>query len=479
MANDASPSANKISEPIAVAVATIGTVMLMLDISVVNTALNDIASDLDASLGDLQWVVDAYTLPLAAIVLTAGSIADRFGRRKLFLIGMVVFTVASGLCAAAPGIDSLNAARTLQGVGGALLFATALALISEATPTEEQRAKALGIFGAAIGASFAIGPFVGGVLTDWFGWRGIFVINLPIGVATLWLAMKVRESRDPKARKVDVPGQIALIGGLYLLVYALLRGNPEGWDSGKVLGSLIGAGLLLIAFLVIETRSAEPMLPLGLFRQRRFAGPQVIVIGVAATFFAGFLYMTLYLQWIVGLSPIETGLAYLPTTILVFFVSGATAVLMTKFSPALLATIGLVACGAGLVIFAMTIEVGSEWTVILPGLLIGGLGIGLVNPTGSALALEALPSEQSGLASGVNDTFRQTGVAVGIAALGVFVPAAGPFGGTTPEEFVSGVQDAFVFAAVIAFICAIGSALLLLRGNPDEITEQEVPAEAS
>lgn len=454
------------SSGVAIAVACIGTVMLMLDISVVNTALNDIRDDLDTGLSGLQWVVDAYTLPLAAVVLTAGSIADRFGRRRLFLWGMIVFTAASVLCGVAPGIETLVAARALQGVGGAILFATALALISEATPSPEQRAKALGIFGAAIGAAFAIGPFIGGLLTDWFGWRAIFLINLPIGIATVLLALRVVESRDPQARKVDVPGQLALIGGLFLLIFALLRGNPEGWDSGKVVASLIGAAVLLVGFVVIELRSREPMLPLALFRNRHFAGPQVIVFGVAATIFAVFLYMTLYLQGILGLSPIETGVAYLPATVLIFFVSGAAAFLMTRISPALLATIGLVLVSAGLLVMAMTTEVDSSWTAILPGLLIGGVGIGLVNPTGSALALEALPPEQSGLASGANDMFRQTGVAVGIAGLGVFVPAAGPYG-TNPQDYVDGVHNAFVAAAILAMMCAIGTGLLLLRRKPE------------
>jgi EmrB/QacA subfamily drug resistance transporter len=464
------------SKGLAIAVACIGTVMLMLDISVVNTALNDIRGDLDTGLSGLQWVVDAYTLPLAAVVLTAGSIADRFGRRRLFLWGMAAFTAASALCGAAPGIEALVGARTIQGVAGAVLFATALALISEATPTTEERAKALAIFGASIGASFAIGPFIGGVLTDWFGWRAIFWINVPIGVLTLVLALKVIESRDPNARKVDLPGQLALIGGLFFLIFALLRGNAEGWESGRVITSLVAAGVLLVGFVVIEHVSREPMLPLGLFRQRRFAGPQVIVFGIAGSIFAAFLYMTLYLQGVLGLSPIETGVAYLPTTVLVFFVSGGTAALMTKFSPEILSIVGLVLISAGMVVFTLTTDVDSEWTAILPGLLLAGVGMGLVNPTGSALALDALPPEQSGLASGANDTFRQTGVAVGIAWLGTFVPAEGPYV-SNPQEYVDGVHNAFIAAAIFALLCAVGAAFLLLGRTPEVEDEGELVAQ--
>jgi EmrB/QacA subfamily drug resistance transporter len=453
---------------ISIAVACIATVMLMLDISVVNTALQDISKGLHTGLSGLQWVIDAYTLPLAAVVLTAGSIADTFGRRRLFVQGMAVFTAASALCAAAPGIETLIAARAVQGLGAAVLFATALALISEATPTPESRAKALGVFGAAIGASFAIGPFIGGALTQWVSWRAIFWINVPIGILTLVLVRRVHESRDPNARRVDLPGQVALIVGLFLLVFGLLRGNDDGWSSAKVVGSLVGAGVFLIAFVVVEARSREPMLPLSLFRQRTFTGPQILVFGIASTFFAGFLYATLYLQGVVGLSPIRTGLAYLPGTFLVFVVSGATAALMTKIKPAVLATVGLVLIAAGMLVMTMTTHVDSGWSAILPGLLIASVGCGLVNPAGSALALEALPPAQSGLASGANDTFRQTGVAVGIAWLGTFVPAGGPFG-TDPESYVNGVHHAFVAATVLALACAIGTGALLIGRQKDTV----------
>jgi len=469
-------SGTKPSSGIAIAVATIGTVMLMLDISVVNTALSDMASGLDTELSGLQWVIDAYTLPLAAVVLTSGSIADRFGRKRLFVYGMVIFTAASALCGAAPGIETLVTARAIQGLGGAILFATALALISEATPTQEERAKALGIFGAAIGGAFAIGPFIGGSLTELFGWRAIFLINVPIGLITLAMATRVTESRDPKARKVDVPGQLALIGGLFLLVFALLRGNEDGWGSTKVVASLVGAGLLLVAFVAIEHRSKEPMLPLTLFRQAKFTGPQVLVFGIAASFFAAFLYATLYLQGVVGLSPIKTGLAYLPGTALVFVVSGATAVLMQKIAPAVLAAVGLVLIAGGLLVMTWTTEANSGWSAILPGLLLASVGTGLVNPTGSALALDALPPEQSGLASGANDTFRQTGVAVGIAWLGTFIPAGAPFVGSK-QEFVDGMHNAFAAAAILALVCAIGTAVLLIGRSAEIGTDLEAEAE--
>src|SRR5262245_35378826 len=373
-----------------VVAACLATAMLMLDISVINTALTNIADGLDTGLSGLQWVVDAYTIPLAATVLTAGAIADRVGRRLLFLIGLAVFTASSALCGAAPGIGILVGARAIQGLGASLMFATALALISQVTPKREDRVKALAAYGAAIGASFALGPFIGGGLTELFGWRAIFLVNVPIGAAVIWITyLRVAEGRDPTPRRIDLPGQITLIGGLFLLVLALLRGNEDGWGSTGIIAALVGAAALLTAFVVVEERSREPMLPLRLLSQRRFAGPQVAVFAIASSFFAVFLYTTLYLQSVLGMSPIETGLVYLPGTFLVFVISGMTAQFGAKYSAAKIAVAGLALICAGMLSMLST-GVDSKWTVLLPGFLLASLGTGLFNPTGSQLALQAL-----------------------------------------------------------------------------------------
>src|SRR4051794_6944447 len=267
-----------------IAVACLATVMLMLDISVVNTALSHIADDLDTGLSGLQWVVDAYTLPLAATVLTAGVLADRSGRRRAFAIGLVLFSASSAACGLAPDIGWLIASRAVQGLGASILFATALALIAQVSPTGEQRARALAAYGASIGAAFAIGPFVGGALVSGLGWRAIFLINVPLGVAALWIALRnVAETRDPRARGVDVPGQVTLIGGLFLVVLALLRGNDDGWGSTAIVAAGAGGVALLVAFAAIELRAREPMLPLGLLRDRTFAGAQVAVFAIAGS----------------------------------------------------------------------------------------------------------------------------------------------------------------------------------------------------
>jgi EmrB/QacA subfamily drug resistance transporter len=444
-----------------IAVACLATAMLMLDISVINTALSKIASGLDTGLSGLQWVVDAYTIPLAATVLTAGAIADRLGRRKLFLLGVTIFTASSALCGAASGIEVLVGARAIQGLGASMMFATALALISQVTPDPKDRVNALAAYGAAIGASFALGPFIGGSLTELLGWRAIFLVNVPIGAAVLWITYRsVAEGRDPTPRRIDLPGQLTLIGGLFLLILALLRGNNDGWGSVGIVAALVGAAVLLIGFVIIEARSREPMLPLRLLSDRRFAGPQVAVFAIAASFFAVFLYLTLYLQTVLGLSPIQTGLVYLPGTFLVFVVSGMTAQFGAKYSPAVIASIGLALVGAGLA-GMLVIGVDSSWTAIIPGLLVTSLGTGLFNPTGSALALNALPHEQSGLAAGANDTFRQAGVAVGIAALGTLVPQGAALGGNL-QSYVDGLHHALIASAALALVGAVTTAWLLL-----------------
>ena len=456
-----------------IVVACLATAMLMLDISVINTALSSIAHGLDTGLSGLQWVVDAYTLPLAATVLTAGAIADRLGRRKLFLIGLALFTAMSALCGAASGIGMLVASRAVQGLGAAVMFATALALISQVTPTSQARVRALAAYGIAIGASFAIGPFVGGALTALFGWRAIFLINVPIGAVVLWVTYRhVGEGRDPAPRRIDWPGQAMLIAGLFLLVLALLRGNDDGWGSSGIVGCLIGAAVLLGAFALLQQRSREPMLPLGLFRQRQFAGPQIAVFSIAASFFAVFLYTTLYLQTVLGLSAIETGLVYLPGTSLVFIVSGLTAQFGQKIAAAKLASVGLALVAAGLALM-LVIQDDSSWTAIIPGLLVVRVGTGLFNPTGSELALRALPHEQSGLAAGTNDTFRQTGVAVGIAALGTLVPAGAALGGD-PSSYVEGLHHALLAAAILAGAGATATAWLLIP-LPERVAEDVAP----
>ena len=397
---------------------SIATFMLLLDITVVNTALPSIEEDLDASFTDLQWVVDAYALALAAVVLTAGSLADRLGRRLIFVAGLGIFSLASLLCGLAPDPTFLNIARGLQGIGGAAMFAVSLALIAQDFESGRDRGKAMGIYGATIGVAVAVGPLVGGALVDSLGWEWIFFVNVPIGAAAIAMTLaKVRETRDPAASGVDWAGLVTFSASLFMLVLALLRGNDEGWGSALILGLLGGAAILMAAFIAVERRAADPMLPLGLFANRSFAGVQVAAFGVSASMFALFLYLTLYLQNYLGHTALEAGLRYLPVTVISFFLSGVGGALLSRVPARAMLGAGLAMTGIGLTLMS-GVDAGDGWTTLLAGFLVAGAGVGLLNPVIADVAVSVVPREQSGMASGINDTFRQVGVSVGIAAWG-------------------------------------------------------------
>jgi EmrB/QacA subfamily drug resistance transporter len=401
---------------------SVATFMLLLDITVVNVALPSIRDDLGASFTDLQWVVDAYALTLAALVLTAGSLADRLGRRRLFAAGLAIFSVASLLCALAPDPTFLNLARALQGIGGAAMFAVSLALVAQEFPAGRERGTAMGIYGASIGVAVAVGPLVGGALTDSLGWESVFYLNVPVGLAAIAVTyLKLRESRDPNATRVDWAGVATFSAALFLLVLALVRGNDEGWGSTLIVSLFAGAGALLAAFVAIERRVAEPMLPLGLFKRPSFTGVQLAAFAISGSAFALFLYLTLYLQNYLGYSPLEAGVRYLPITIASFILAPVAGMLLSRVPARVMLSVGLGAAGIGLLLMS-GIEAGSEWTTLLGGFLVLGAGAGLLNPVIADVAVSVVPKERSGMAAGINDTFRQVGVAVGIAVWGaIFV----------------------------------------------------------
>jgi len=442
------------------AVVCAATMMLMLDIAVVNTALSRIAEDLNTGLSGLQWVVDAYTLALASVVLTAGSLADRLGRRRMFTIGLSLFTAASGLCALANDIVFLNTARAVQGIGAAIMFAVSLALLAHAYPNAKERAGALAAYGATIGASFAIGPLAGGLLTSGLDWQWIFLVNIPIGLACIYITRTyVSESRDPNAHGVDWAGQVTLTAGLFLLVLALLRGNEDGWGSTLIVAELIGAAVALVAFVSVELRVKQPMLPMHFFRNSSFTGAQLTAFAISASFFAIFLYVTLYLQQILGLSAIEAGLVYLPGTLIMLVVSGATAQLGSKVSARTMISVGLGLVAVGMGLFMLAGE-NSSWTITLPGFLVASIGTGLFNPALTNVALSSVPQDQSGVAAGVNDTARQAGIAVGVAALGALIPAEHAFGGDA-GAYVAGMHDALLAGGILAAVGALAGWFLI------------------
>ena len=436
------------------------TFMLLLDITIVNVALPDIQKDLGSSFSDLQWVVDAYALMLASLLLTAGSLGDILGRRLVFAGGLVLFTAASLTCALASSPLFLNLSRGAQGVGGAILLATSLALIAQAFQGRE-RGTAFGIWGATIGFAVAVGPLVGGALTEYLGWQWIFYINLPIGIFTLIVTLlRVPEAYQRFGASIDWPGVATWTASLFLLVFALIRGNDEGWSSPQILGLFAGWAALLVAFVLIERAQEYPMLELRLFRIPTFTGGAIVAFTIAASMFAMFLYLTLYLQNVLGISPLGTGLRFLPLSMISFFVAAAAGPLSERFPVRLFLGGGLVVTGIALVLM-QGLSDASRWTALLPGFCLAGVGIGLVNPPLASASVGVVEPRMSGMASGISNTFRQVGVATGIAGLGAIFQAHVT---STVQDDLRGVPG--VDATQIAHAVASGSAKQAIAAAP-------------
>ena len=392
------------------------TFMLLVDLMVVQVALPTIQRQVGGSFTDLQWVIDAYALTLAAFILAFGSAADRFGRRRVFVTGVAVFTIASLLCGMAASVEFLIAARALQGVGGGAMFATALALIGQEFEGRE-RGKAIAVWGATVGFASAVGPLLGGSVTDVVGWRWIFLLNIPVGVVTIVLALRTANVCDPDAKRLDWMGLVTFSGSLFLLMLGLVRGNDVGWSSMPTVSLLLGSLMLMVAFVAVERRQPRPMLDLALFRRPAFVGVSASTLAIGAGLFAALPFLTLYLQNDLGYSPLEGGLCLLPGTVMCFVVPLATRAWTEKLPAGLVLGVALATTAAGL--FAMHgLTVESTWTALVPGLLLAGTGVGFANPAIARIALGVVPPQRAGMASGINNTFRVGGIAVGVAALG-------------------------------------------------------------
>jgi EmrB/QacA subfamily drug resistance transporter len=399
-----------------VAVCT-GVFMLLLDITIVNVALPDIQGDLDASLSDLQWVIDAYALSLAALLLTAGSLADLYGRRRVFVIGTVLFTLGSILCGAAPTIDFLTYSRAAQGIGGAAMFATALALLGTAYSGRD-RGVAFGAFGATTGVAVAIGPVLGGVLVSGLNWRWIFFVNLPICLVALAITLaKVRESHDPRAGRPDWLGFVTFTLGLGALVYGLIEAGRSSWGDSTVVTSFVVSAVMLAAFVVAQLVQEHPMFDLGLLRKPTFTGGLVAAFGISASVFSLLTYLVIYLQNVLGYSAVETGVRVLVLSGAIFVASAVAGRLTAQVSARWLIGPGFLVLGVGLVLLT-GIQPDSSWTHLVPGLVVCGIGIGFINPPLASTAVGVVTPDRAGMASGVNSTFRQVGIATGIATLG-------------------------------------------------------------
>jgi len=460
---------------------SIATFMLLLDITVVNVALPDIQRDLHASLSSLQWVVDAYSLMLAVFLLTAGSLGDRLGRRRVFSLGLGIFTFASFLCGIAGDPTLLNLARGLQGIGGAAMFATSLALIGQEFHGRD-RAMAFGVWGAVVGGAVAIGPLVGGLITEHLGWEWIFFVNIPIGaIAILLTEVRLANVAAQDPERIDLPGLATFSGAVFLLIFGLIRGNPDGWASATIIASLAGSVALLLAFVAIEARSDHPMLELGLFRKPAFNGVSAVAFGLSGGMFAMFLYLTIYMQGVLDFSPLETGLRFLPLTVLSFIVSPISGNLSHRVPIRILLGVGLGLVGVGLILMH-GLDADSDISSLLPGFLIAGIGIGTVNPNIGQAAIAVVPAAKAGMGSGINTTFRQLGIATGVAALGAvfqaqvdsklstllpnapsgFAEAVSSSGSRAAAGFAPPGQRAdFVHAAKVAFVSGFNEIILI------------------
>jgi EmrB/QacA subfamily drug resistance transporter len=469
-------------------VVCVAVFMLLLDITVVNVALPNIENELHTSFTELQWVVDAYALTLAATMLNAGSLGDLLGRKRVFLVSIALFTAASALCGAATSPLWLILARGAQGIGGAGMFAVSLAIISQEFFGRE-RGTAFGIWGATVGMAVAIGPLVGGALTTYVGWRWIFFVNVPIGIACVAAGIReLHESRDEEHGGFDLLGLLTLTAGLFALVLGLFRGNDWGWSSARVVGLFAAAAVLLASFAFVELRQESPMLDIRLFKVPTFTGAQITAFSISSAMFAQFLFLPLYLENVLGYSAVATGVRFLPLSLLAFVVAPISGRLSTRVPVRFLLSGGLALCGVALLLMS-GIELDSTWTTLLAGFLVAGVGIGLVNAPLASTSVSVVEPRHAGMASGTNNTFRQVGIATGIAALGAIfqsritahVASSGlpqrlvqPFaeatasgggrlpGNVTPETvqiahsaFISGLNAILMVAALVLFAGAV------------------------
>ena len=401
----------------------IGQGMILLDNTIVNVALPSIQSELGVTPGNLEWVVNAYVLALAALILVGGTLGDRYGRKRVFLVGLAVFTVCSGLCALAPDDQFLIAARALQGTGAALMAPLTLAILIDAYP-EERRTAAIGVWAAAAGIGFGAGPIVGGVLIGLFDWSAVFWVNLPVGVAAFVLTTRVvRESRNPHARRLDPVGAVLVGAAVFLLTFALVETNEHAWLSAYTLALLASAAVLLGAFVAWERRVEQPMVELGLFRSRRFVSGSV-VYGISYLALAGmFFFMTLYYQNVRGWSALETGLSWIPLNAPFLAVTPFAGRIVARFGSARTSGFGVLVAAVGTLGLAQ-IGIDSPYALACACYVLLGLGYGLLVPAVSAAAMGAVPSAHAGVGSGILNASRQVGAAVGLAALGSISVAA-------------------------------------------------------
>ncbi|MGX1883561.1 MFS transporter [Streptomyces sp. NPDC055287] len=440
----------------ALIITSVAGFMAALDNLVVTTALPSIREDLGGALEDLEWTVSAYTLTFAVLLMLGAALGDRFGRRRLFITGLTVFTGASAAAALAPGIDALVAARAVQGVGAAIMMPLTLTLLTAAVPAA-RRGTALGIFGAVTGLAVASGPLIGGSLTEHISWQWIFWLNVPIGLALLPLArLRLKESYAPHAR-LDIPGTLLVSGGLFGIVYALVNGQSDGWTSTPILTGLILGGALIGGFVHHGFRNSNPMLPMRLFRNRAFFGINIASLLMFLGMFGSIFLLSQFLQSVLGHSPTEAGLRMLPWTGMPLIVAPLAGYLSDRIGGRPVVAAGLALQALGLGIYAAVLGPDVSYAAQLPALILSGIGMGLYFAPAASLVMSSVRPAEQGVASGANNALREVGGALGIAVLGAVFAAKGGY--ESADTFSDGTVPALWIGAGVV---ALGAAVALL-----------------
>jgi len=459
-----------------------GLFMIMLDNTVVNVALPSIERDLHVSISSLEWIVTAYALTFAALLITGGKLGDLFGRRRIFIIGIAIFTLSSLACGLAPSSGFLIGARAVQGVGAALMNPASLSIITATFPPRE-RGQAIGIWAGVSAMALAIGPLVGGLIVDNINWNWIFFINVPVGVAGIIVSqLVIKESRDTShEQSVDIPGLVLSSAGLFALSYALIEGNKHGWTSPEILGLFAAAAALLVAFVLVEHFQRLPMLDLSLFKIGSFTGANLVAMLVSLGMFGVFFFVSLYIQNILGFSPTKAGASFLPMTLLIILVAPMAGKASDRIGSRWLMGGGMTLVGISLLLYQRVGLHSTFWT-LLPAMLLGGVGMAMTMSPMTAAAMRSVPVDKAGVGSGVLNSFRQVGGSLGIALMGAILASyvtASPRSPEGAQQFVNGLHAALLVAASITFAAAV-VAVVLVRTKPQteraHIAEMELAA---
>jgi len=445
-----------------------GLFMIMLDNTVVNVALPSIERDLHVSISSLEWIVTAYALTFAALLITGGKLGDLFGRRRIFMVGIAIFTLSSLACGLAPSSGFLIGARAVQGVGAALMNPASLSIITATFPPRE-RGQAIGIWAGVSAMALAIGPLVGGLIVDNINWNWIFFINVPVGIAGIVVSrLVIKESRDTShEQSIDLPGLVTSSVGLFALSYALIEGNSHGWTSPEILALFGVAVALLVGFVAVEHYQRLPMLDLSLFKIGSFTGANIVALLVSMGMFGVFFFVSLFVQNILHFSPTKAGATFLPMTLLIILVAPLAGRASDRVGSRWLMGAGMTIVGISLLLY-QRVGIGSDFWTLLPAMLLGGAGMAMTMSPMTAAAMSSVPVDKAGVGSGVLNSFRQVGGSLGIAVMGAIVASyltVSPGSSQGAQDFVDGLHAALLVSAAITFAAAI-VAVVLVRTSP-------------